>query len=318
MPIETLLASKNVIGPGAETFDTTIDANYTTTAGSVTGSNVTLALKIYYPTLSDPETPRPVVFIVSGGGYSLSSSAFFPTQAQYIAEMGAICVVVEYRIMGDDPLDTGSDASQNVLRRTIRAVSFDIDEAIKYTLANYLEYESGGDRVFSIEPSWMFLLGQSQGGISSLQYVQDYPTRKIIGIIVFASAFGGDGLTVSGETATDILRGQLKYTEDHHHIPVCAFLGGADTTIGTTYIESFRTRLGAIGGSIVHYDADGDHSNTGVGLFDTNDIVGASTEEEAIYNFIRDRCANSPNTSSLRQQGAAWSRRWVKLQSRFW
>ena len=239
-------------------------------------------------------------------------------RAQYIAEMGAVCVVFENRVIGNDPLDTGSDASQNVLRRTIRAAVFDIDVAIKYFLENYLEYESGGDRVFTIEPSWMFLMGLSQGGISSFQYTQDYPSRKIIGVIASASAYGADGVTNDGETATDILVGQLKYDVSHHHVPVCVFIGGADTTLGVDNVTAFRSRLAQIGGSVVHYDADGDHSNTNYDDFDTGDLVGASTVEEAIYNFIRDRCANSPNTSSLRQQGAAWSRRWVKLQSRFW
>lgn len=311
MGLETLTETARPSTVGTFTSSDNLTEQYTTTA--VTGGGATtksLNIKYYWPVVDDHTEPRPIVFLVALGAWSTSNYTIFSTEAGYLNGMGVHCAVLDVRISTDDPLSDGDNASHSSLRRAIRAAVFDLDVAVKYTLANHLENAD-----WTIEPSMMFFGGSSAGGITSLLYPQFFPTRPVAGLCPVSVGFGASTGS-SPNTATDIIRDQLKYTEVHFRTSGLTFLGGADTTIGTTYIDSYRAKQASIGGSIVHYDADGTH--VPYSTFDTSALTGATSMAGAFYNYLSTRCATLPSTATLRQGGSRWERSWLNQQSRFW
>lgn len=312
MSLETFAETARPSAVGTYATSNTLSENYSTTA-SITDGTATknLAVKYFYPTVSDYTEPRPIVFLVSNSGWSSSATSTYNTEGAYLNGMGVHAACIETRVSGDSPLSDGDDVSHTTLRRAIRAAIFDLDEAVKYTLKEHLE-----NAAWTIEPSMMFFGGVGAGGITAMLYPLFFPTRPVAGVVPCSAAFGYDGTGTTPNTATEIIRQQLRYKETQHKSTGLAFLGGADTTVGTTYIESFRTKQATIGASVVQYDADG--TNVAYSAFDTSALSGATTMAGAWYNFLVDRCESLPSTAALRQRGLQFRRSWVKQQSRFW
>lgn len=311
MSIETIGAPVQPVADSTYTIADSDDANYTTTAGTVTGANKTLSLRMLWPDVDDPESPRPLVIYVNTLGWSTSNSTGANSLIEtYILGSGVICAAIQTRVIGDDPLSVGESASMNVYRRAMRAAVLDTNTALRYILANYSEHASG-----VIEPSMIFLAGVSAGAVTSLSYPLVFPGHSLAGVIGWACAFGAD--SIGGTSYTNELRGNLSYRETYLKTPTCAFVGGADTTIGTTYIELLRTKLSTNASNVVHYDADGVHGNSGPGAFDVTALTDASTVAEAVSNFLRARCRAIVPVRDLRKNGMAWRKNWLKMESRY-
>lgn len=291
----------------------TLTENYTTTADTTTG-DISLGCKISWPTVDDPTIPRFLVVQPITSGWASSDFEADMEQSEWVVGMGGICVALQCRVNTDSPLSTGDADSHGLLRRSIRAPVFDTDAGLKYILENYLEGD--GDTMPAIEPSWIFVMGSSAGGVTANIHSQTYPTRRLCGLIVNAAGYGMDDVGTSPDTATDIVRDQLKFSYRYHKIPTCAFLGGADTTLGADRVAEFRAHLNTRPDSIAHYDSDGGHAS--FGDFDVTALTDADTQAEAVYNFISRRCAATQPTYIARTNFRAWGRSWVNLQSRFW
>jgi len=305
MSIETIGSPALPVAAG--TYDTldAEDANYTTTAGTTSGNNKTLTLRVLWPDTGDVTTPRPLVVYCSTLGWSSSDSTLYDSLIeQAFVSAGAIAVCVQTRVIADEPLSTGENASMPAVRRAMKAAILDVNTALRYVLANYSEHANG-----VIEPSMVFLAGMSAGAITSMAYTFTYPTHPIAGVIQWSGAFGVEGLGY-----TSMLRGDNNYRETYYRTPTCAFLGGADSTIGPTYIELLRTRLSVNSTNIVHYDADGGHDGV---FFDTSGLTDASTIFEASSNFLIARCRAVTPTTLLRKNTATWRKNWYKLESRY-
>jgi len=313
MSIETIGAPVLPVATGTYATLATADANYTTTAGTTTGNNKTLEVRMFWPDMDgDVTTPRPLVVYCPTLGWSASDATPSPQTTvleDLFVSAGCIVAVVGTRVTGDDPLSTGETASMPVYRRAQRAAVLDINTGLRYVLANYSEHANG-----VIEPSMVFLSGTSAGAISAMAYTFTFPTHPIAGVIQWSAAFGADD--VSGTSYTSILRGDNNYRETYYKTPTCAFLGGADTTIGTTYIESLRTRLAVSSLNHIHYDADGTH--VGPDTFDVTALTGASTVYQAVSNFLIARCRATVPAQTLRKSKATWRKNWYKLESRYW
>lgn len=309
MSIETIPAPAAPVATGTYSINTYADANYTTTAGTVTGNNKTLALRIYWPNVSDPTIPLPLVVYCPTLGYAVSVANNADTTMQtYFVSAGCICVNMQTRVMGDDPLSTGDTVSMNSVSRAIHAAPLDINTGLRYVMKTYAAHANG-----VIEPSQIFLAGTSAGAISAMAYTMIYPSHPIAGVINWSGAFGIEDL--SGTSYTSYLRGQWNYRETYYKTSTCAFLGGADTIIGTAYIDSLRTKLALMPSNITHYDADGGHA--GPDTFDATALTGATTVAQAVSNYLIARCRTITPTATLRKNAATWRKNWYRQESRY-
>ena len=294
-----------------DTLDT-LDADYTTTATTTGGDDKTLSLRMIWPDAEDTTTPRPLVVYCATTDWTASDAIPDPQPAlleDLFVSCGCILAVVGTRVTGDDPLSVGESASMSAYRRAQRAAVLDINTALRYVLSHYSNHTNG-----VIEPSMVFLAGAKTGGISAMAYTTTFPSRPIAGVIQWSAAFGAD--SVNGASRTSSLRGDNNYREMYYKTPTCAFLGGADSTIGTTYIESLRTRLATSNLNHVHYDADGGH--VAPDGFDVTALTGASTVYQAVANFLSARCRAIVPAATLRKSKATWRKNWYKLESRYW
>ena len=116
----------------------------------------TLLLTIYTPE-GDTATDRPVMIAASGGGFQEQERASVEPIAQEFARRGYVGVTMDYRILGQAPLDANELAIAGVI------ATHDMFAAIRF-----LRAEGEGANPRGIRPDAMFVSGESAGGVMAM------------------------------------------------------------------------------------------------------------------------------------------------------
>lgn len=280
-----------------------------------------LDLTIYRPAGIDASTPLPAIVWCNIGSFSVSPpstggeagpwGAGNETQAAWFTQCGMICAILRLPIQQDDPVWMGYAA-----RGATTELARRIDAIIEYAMVALRWVRSNPDTSnWTVEPNWVFYGGASSGGITSMcGAIRHYPTNIFIpGLIEVITSFGANNALL-GLDYVDEVRTELGHTESQltSALPICHFSVLNDTVLSEAPPPSYQTLLNdqitSFGSpSIVHLDdradpgGDGHHS---LHLWDEPDgLTGASTIEEAIYNFVSGRCASVAKLSGTLQLG---------------
>ncbi|MEL6475421.1 MAG: carboxylesterase family protein, partial [Pseudomonadota bacterium] len=115
-----------------------------------------LQLTIYSPE-GDAATDRPVMIAASGGGFLEQDRASVEPIAQEFARRGYVGVAMDYRVLGQAPLDADELAIAGVM------ATQDMFAAVRF-----LRAEAEGTNPRGIRPDAIFVSGESAGGVMAM------------------------------------------------------------------------------------------------------------------------------------------------------
>ena len=141
----------------------------------------TLLLTIYTPE-GDAATDRPVMIAASGGGFQEQERESVEPIAQEFARRGYVAVTMDYRVLGQAPLDADELAIAGVL------ATQDMFAAVRF-----LRAEAEGTNPRGIRPDAIFVSGESAGGVMAALAATLDPNDPISrqALADFLSANGG-------------------------------------------------------------------------------------------------------------------------------
>ncbi|MEO1660290.1 MAG: carboxylesterase family protein [Pseudomonadota bacterium] len=160
----------------------------------------TLLLTIYTPE-GDTATNRPVMIAASGGGFQEQERASVEPIAQEFARRGYVGVTMDYRVLGQAPLDTNELAIAGVM------ATHDMFAAIRF-----LRAEGEGANPRGIRPDAMFVSGESAGGVMAMLAATLDPDDQISSqaLANFLSSNGGVYGTVGeNDNVSSIVQGAM-------------------------------------------------------------------------------------------------------------
>ncbi len=116
----------------------------------------TLSLTIYTPE-GDTVTDRPVMIVASGGGFQEQERASVEPIAEDFARRGYVAVTMDYRVLGQAPLDADELAIAGA------TATQDMFAAVRFLRAEGEETNPRG-----IRPDAIFVSGESAGGVMAM------------------------------------------------------------------------------------------------------------------------------------------------------
>jgi len=266
-----------------------------------------LDLRVYKPAGIAASQPLPAVVWIGTGSFTNSSAADgagAQARAEFFTQCGMIHVLVRTRVNPDAPTepDGAANGAVNQLGRSINAIIWDTYRALKFIQSN------PDPDSWRVEPNWVFLGGGSSGGTAALcAAIRHANDIQVPGVIVSSTAFGGDN-TILGLNYTDEVRTDLGFTEAGLSAspPVCLFTRQDDDTLSTPpndWQGDLQAVVEGLGGdNITHVDAVGSgHISLGEWGALSGVFTGASSLEEAIYDFVSARCTATARLSGTAQ-----------------
>jgi para-nitrobenzyl esterase len=117
-----------------------------------------LLLDLYEPAGADTPRLRPAFVVIHGGGFKggSRSAANMANLCKEFAARGYVCISIDYRMQGDDPVAEGG----SVMERSIRAAVTDAAVAVQWLVTNADKYKVDTKRIA--------VGGGSAGAITSL------------------------------------------------------------------------------------------------------------------------------------------------------
>ena len=116
----------------------------------------TLRLTVYTPA-GDAASDRPVMIVASGGGFLEQERESVEPIAQEFARRGYVAVTMDYRVLGQAPLNADELAIAGV------TATHDMFAAVRF-----LRAEGEGDNPRGIRPDAFFVSGESAGGVMAM------------------------------------------------------------------------------------------------------------------------------------------------------
>ncbi len=151
------------------------------------GNAQDLELDIYYPSnASEDLSERPFILLIHGGGFFIGDKSAMWNDCAEFAKRGYVAATMSYRL--------GVDTSDifNAFNGVYRAQQ-DANAALRYMVNNAANY--------SIDTDWMFIGGESAGGVTSLNVV--YADQADWNGINPLLQFSLGALNTSGNNLTD-------------------------------------------------------------------------------------------------------------------
>lgn len=160
----------------------------------------TLLLTIYTPE-GDTATDRPVMIVASGGGFLEQDRESVEPIAQDFARRGYVGVTMDYRVLGQAPLNADELAIAGV------KATHDMFAAVRF-----LRAEGEGDNPRGIRPDAIFVSGESAGGVMAMLAATLDPNDPISrpALANFVNSNGGVYGTVGeNDTVSSVVQGAL-------------------------------------------------------------------------------------------------------------
>lgn len=160
----------------------------------------TLLLTVYTPE-GDTATDRPVMIVSSGGGFQEQERESVEPIAQDFARRGYVAATMDYRVLGQAPLNADELAIAGV------TATHDMFAAVRF-----LRAEGEGDNPRGIRPDAIFVSGESAGGVMAMLAATLDPDDPISrpNLANFLSSNGGVYGTVGeSDSVSSVVQGAL-------------------------------------------------------------------------------------------------------------
>ena len=205
------------------TFSTTeiknVSGNYADAPGN---TDTSFSFKIYFPdTAKDNLSKRPFILLIHGGEYQEGSLTLDENLSLQFALRGFVAATINYRLSQWQTGNCLSSDTSLLWQNYYRSIQ-DTRAAVRY----FVHYAAD----FGIDTSWIFIGGQSSGGITSLAvaFQDQQETDVVTGPLNLGDIDHADNSLTDYFTIKGVLNelGAIKYTSDidsNETIPVISF-----------------------------------------------------------------------------------------------
>jgi len=203
-----------------QTFNSTevknVIGNY---ADAPNNTDTSFSFKIYFPdTAKDNLGKRPFILLIHGGEYEVGSLSLNEDLSMQFAMRGFVAVTINYRISQWQTGNCLSSDTSLLWQNYYRSIQ-DTRAALRYFVHHAAD--------FRIDTSWLFIGGQSSGGITALAvaFQDQQETNAVTGPLNLGDFDHADNSLIDHFTIKGVLNesGAIKYTADidaNENIPV--------------------------------------------------------------------------------------------------
>lgn len=124
------------------------------------GQMQTLKLDVYEPEKQATGKKFPLLLVIHGGGFLVGGKAGCVKTCAPITNEGFVCVPINYRLGWARDRTKPCNGDSTELKKAIFRASQDANAALRFLVAHADEY--------SIDTSWIFVCGNSAGGVTTL------------------------------------------------------------------------------------------------------------------------------------------------------